>query len=215
MLIPLLTALGAVGVGLALGLATDARWLGPARIVAAIAAAAAVVFQLAPEAAHDLGWVALLLVAGAAAFPFFVDAVGRGLGGGRPALGVAYAGVLLHQLADGLTLGSLASVHHDHGHEVSYVALAAHTVALAALFTLLVRERAGRGAALLAGSGLGGALLGGALTVGWLPIAWIEALHPWVVAVAAGVLLHVALHPLVGAIGAARAAAVVAPTARR
>jgi len=154
---------------------------------------------------YELGWGALLVVLGAAAVPLIADIAGRRRGGAG--LEIAYAGILVHQLADGVALGSLATVDHDHGHEVSYLAIAAHTVALAALFVLLFRERAGRVAAFARGLGMAGALLVGATIVFFLPITWVELAHPWVVAIAGGVLLHVALHPLLALLPARRSAA--------
>lgn len=200
MLLPLLVAVFAVLLGAALGLSVGERALGPARLVAVLASLIAVFAQLIPEAVHDLGWWALIGVAVAAAVPLAADLLGRSARASF-SLEIAYGGMLVHQLADGVALGSLAAVDHDHGHEVSFLAIAAHTVALAALFVLLYRERQGRLHALLRGAGMALALIVGALVVSGLPSAWVELAHPWVVAVAAGVLLHVALHPLVGLVG--------------
>lgn len=191
----------AVGLGLGLGLGVGARAVGPARAVAAVAAIAAIVLQLLPEALHDLGWVALVAFAVAASLPLALELGGRRFTSPTKtpwlSFEVAYAALVVHQLADGVAIGSLASVHHDHGHHVSYVAIAVHTVALVALFVLLARGRFGRVSGLLRGVGLAVALVVGAAAVGLLPVTWIQLAHPWVIAAAGGALLHVALHPLV------------------
>jgi hypothetical protein len=200
---PVTIAALAVVVGTALGLALGHRAVVPAGIVAAVASLVAVFAQLLPEALHDLGWVALLAFAAALALPIVLEVGGRRLAPDSASalpLELAYGGLVAHQFADGVALGALASVAHDHGHEVSYVAIATHTVALSVLFALLFRARGGRHVAVVRGLGMVGALVAGAAGVGALPVGWIEAAHPWVIAAAGGLLVHVAAHPIVHAI---------------
>ena len=197
MLLPLLLSLASVALGIAVGLGVGVRALRPASLLAAVAALLAVVFQLIPEALHELGWIALAVVALAFVVPLVVELGARRLRGqGRFGLEIAFVGLLIHQIADGVALGSLGLVDHDHSHDVSYVAIAAHTVALVALFVLLFRQRSGRWHALWRGLGMALALVVGAAGVGLLPHATLELVHPWIVAIAAGVLLHVVAHPL-------------------
>lgn len=205
MLLPLLLVLASVALGIAVGLGVGTRAIRPTAIIAAVVAFLAVVGQLLPEAMHELGAVALLVAALAFCVPLVVELGARRLPGrGRLGIEIAYAGLLVHQFADGVALGSLGLVDHDHGHEVSYAAIAAHTVALAALFVLLYRQRSGRGHALARGVGMAVAVGIGAAGVGLLPHATLESAHPWIVAVAAGVLLHVVAHPFLDMLGAHR-----------
>lgn len=202
MTFPLLVALGSVAVGTALGLGLGRRALGAARTVAAVVAVLAVVFQLAPEAVTEVGWLALVVLAGGFILPMVAELLGhqalRGTDAGpRLALELAYGGLLVHQLGDGLALGALGSGVHDHGHEVSVVALGIHAVAMSAVFVLAFRDALGARAALLRGLGMALALTVGALAVSVVPAGILIPAHPWVAAATAGLLLHVALHPLV------------------
>ncbi|TVQ92162.1 MAG: hypothetical protein EA397_07320 [Deltaproteobacteria bacterium] len=198
MLLPLLLSLVSVALGIAVGLGVGVRAVRPASLLAALAALLAVFVQLIPEAMHELGWIAIGVVALAFVLPLVVELGARRLQGqGRFGLEIAFAGLLVHQFADGLALGSLGLVDHDHSHDLSFVAIAAHTVALVALFVLIYRQRSGRWHALWRGVGMAIALVVGAAGVGLLPHAILGLVHPWIVALAAGVLLHVVVHPFV------------------
>lgn len=202
MTFPLLVALGSVAVGTALGLGLGRRALGVARGIAAVVAVLAVALQLAPEAVTEVGWLALAVLAGGFVLPLLVELIGqramRGSEAGpRLALELAYVGLLVHQLGDGLALGALGSGVHDHGHEVSVVALGVHAIAMSAVFVLAFRDALGARAALIRGLGMAGALSLGAAAVSVLPAGILIPAHPWVAAATAGLLLHVALHPLV------------------
>lgn len=186
--------------GTGIGLVLGERTLGVARIVAAVVALGAVALQLVPDAVSEVGWWALLAVVAGLAVPMVVELAGRRLatvqdGAGNASLELAYLGLLAHQFGDGVALGALGSDAHDHGHEVSMVALAVHAVALSAVFVLAFRHAKGRRSAAIRGGGMAFILATGAVLAGVLPAAWLVWVHPWVAAVTAGVLLHVALHP--------------------
>jgi zinc transporter ZupT len=198
-LVPLLITLSSVAVGVAVGLCVRAAWARVVRVVAAGVAVVAVVGQLLPEAIQEAGWQVLALFAVAVVTPMVADSTAGKLARRGAGLGfeIAYGSLLIHQLADGLAIGALASVDHDHGHELSYAAIAVHTVALAALFVLLVRERSGWRQGLWRGCGMAAAVCAGVGLVTLVPTPWVEVAHPWVVAAAAGGLMHVAMHPIV------------------
>jgi hypothetical protein len=202
LIVPLLVALGAVALGTAIGLGLGARALSAARVLAALVAVAAVGLQLAPEAIAEVGLWALAALAGGLAVPLMIEWAGQRLLasvelGASLALELAYAGLLLHQIGDGVALGTLASGHVDHGHAVSILALGGHAIAMSAVFVLAFRDARGRVNAALRGLGMALAIGGGALGVGLLPAELVVSAHPWVAAVTSGLLLHVALHPVV------------------
>ncbi|MFK7931168.1 MAG: hypothetical protein AB8H79_23495 [Myxococcota bacterium] len=195
-------AVAAVGLGTAIGLVLGQRAMGVARMSAAVVALAAVCFQLLPDAVSEVGWWALGATAIAIAIPVIMELAGQQVvarqeARGHSSLEFAYVGLLVHQLGDGLALGALGSGAHDHGHEVSIVALAIHAVALSAVFVLAFRQARGVQAAVLRAAGMAATLVGGALLVGVVPATWLAVAHPWVAAATGGLLLHVALHPLV------------------
>ena len=191
-----------MGVGTAVGLGLGARALSAARVLGALVALAAVGLQLAPEAVAEVGLWALAALAGAFVVPLVIEWVGQrvlasGNMGGDWALELAYVGLLAHQFGDGVALGALGGGHAEHGHGVSLLALGVHAIAMSAVFVLAFRDARGTLHALLRGVGMAAAICAGALGVGLVPTALVEASHPWVAAVTAGLLLHVAVHPLV------------------
>ncbi len=198
-------ALGAVALGTALGLSIGRRALGVSRVVAAVIAVLAVALQLVPEAVGEVGWGALAVTALGLGLPVLVGLgahrVFRAGGAEHLPLELAYGGLLLHQLGDGLALGALGSPVHDHGHEVSLLAIGLHAVALSAVFVLAFRDARGRAHALLRAVGMSAVLAVGALVAGLVPGALLAMAHPWVAALTAGLLLHVALHPFLHLLG--------------
>lgn len=202
LLVPLLVAVGAVGVGTAVGLGLGARALSAARVLGALVALAAVGLQLAPEAVAEAGLWALAVVAAAFLVPLGVEWIGqRVLASPTVASGagleLAYVGLLAHQFGDGVAMGSLGGGHLGHGHGVSLLALGVHAVAMSAVFVLAFRDARGTMHGLLRGVGMAVAIGAGALGVGLVPAGIVVAAHPWVAAATAGLLLHVALHPVV------------------
>ncbi|MBK7761393.1 MAG: hypothetical protein IPI35_34310 [Deltaproteobacteria bacterium] len=197
MLDSMLYALVPVLLGVAFALVAErfARALSFAR-TAALAAALMVVFgTLLPSAARELGGVALVIFGVGLIGPSILERVFARRGGGEHGLPIelAYWGLVLHQLGDGLALGGAA--HVEHGDAVM-LGVAAHTAPLVAVAVLGYAAHDGvasalrRSAGLLVASALG-VILGGSL-------AWQagESLEPILRAGLAGVLLHIFGHSL-------------------
>lgn len=197
MLDSMLYALVPVLLGVAFALVAErfARALSFAR-TAALAAALMVVFgTLLPSAARELGGVALVIFGVGLIGPSILERLFVRRGGGEHGLPIelAYWGLALHQLGDGLALGGAA--HVEHGDAVM-LGVAAHTAPLVAVAVLGYAAHDGvasalrRSAGLLVASALG-VILGGSL-------AWQagESLEPILRAGLAGVLLHIFGHSL-------------------
>jgi hypothetical protein len=196
-MVPLAVAVGAVVAGALLGGLAGVRHVLLASWASAIIALGAVVLGLLPEAIAEVGWAALAVAALAAALPWVAEVIGRrAQPPGQLGLELAYAALLVHQLGDGVAIGALGSDHVGHHHEGSLLALGLHSAALAAVFVLLWRTRSGLRAAVLRAAGMAVAVVVGAVIVPVLPSAWVVVAHPWVAAGAGGLLLHVAVHPL-------------------
>jgi zinc transporter ZupT len=159
-------------------------------VVLALALGVALV-SLTPAAWRALGPVSLVGVLAGLLVPSLAErAAGLALRSapGRTASAVSFAGLLAHQLGDGMGLYAVqASVE-------AALALAAHTVPISAVVVLdALRVGAPRVAALrallLALATVGGVVLGGAV-----PSAWVTRVEPWIAAVVAGLLVHVVVH---------------------
>ncbi|MCK6524137.1 permease [Myxococcota bacterium] len=183
-----------LGVAFALLAERFARALSFAR-TAALAAALMVVFgTLLPSAARELGGLALVIFGVGLIGPAILERIFARPGGdhGLP-IELAYWGLALHQLGDGLALGGAA--HVEHGDAVM-LGVAAHTAPLVAVAVLGYAAHDGVASALRRSFGLLlatalGVLLGGSL-------AWQagESLEPMLRAGLAGVLLHIFGHSL-------------------
>lgn len=196
MLQSMLYALAPVLLGVAFALLAErfARALSFAR-TAALAAALMVVFgTLLPSAARELGGLALVIFGLGLIGPSVLERLLARRGGehGLP-IELAYWGLVLHQLGDGLALGGAAHVHHG---DALMLGVAAHTAPLVAVAVLGYAAHDGVASALRRSFGLLvatalGVLLGGSL-------AWQagESLEPMLRAGLAGVLLHIFGHSL-------------------
>ncbi len=196
MLQSMLYALVPVLLGVAFALLAErfARALSFAR-TAALAAALMVVFgTLLPSAARELGGLALVIFGVGLIGPSILERLFARRGGehGLP-IELAYWGLALHQLGDGLALGGAS--HVEHGDAVM-LGVAAHTAPLVAVAVLGYAAHDGVAAALRRSVGLLlatalGVILGGSL-------AWQagESLEPVLRAGLAGVLLHIFGHSL-------------------
>jgi hypothetical protein len=198
MVLALLVAALSVLAGLAAAIAAHARlWvLAPVRAFAVVAVAAAIAVHILPEAIDAAGWWVLVpFVAGFAAPPLLGQA-GASLASGhrRVAAELSYAGVLLHQIGDGLGLGVITGGEHgDHTHWDFLLGIGAHTVPLVAVVALSFAELGGRRAALVRTAGLLAATFGGIALTRAGGGAAIEA-GPWLNAAVSGLLFHVLLH---------------------
>ncbi|MGH1341014.1 MAG: permease [Nannocystales bacterium] len=193
---------GSIVLGVGLGVLTRRKsgGFGALRVFAVAAVATAVALQMLPEALSEMGGTALLVFGGAIVFPGLLSPVLRRLRGSDTtshslSADLGFLGFIAHQVAEGVALGSFSTdAHADHGHEGLVLAVAAHTVPLTALLiaeALAHRTRRvamGRAAALVLATSLGFALAD--LLHDVLP----HALHSWLTAGVAGVLVHILFH---------------------
>ncbi|MBK7537705.1 MAG: permease [Myxococcales bacterium] len=173
------------------------RVLLPIRGFALAAVVTSVAVHLVPEAMAAAGVWVLAAFAGGLWLPLWLaksrrDPAGR-LHHRRLASELGFVAVLIHQVGDGVALGTLGSAGHaDHSHWDVLLGILAHTVPLAAVVTLPFVERGLRQVIWRAG------LLISASAVGVLGAEWLSAMHgevlPWLSAAVAGTLLHILAH---------------------
>lgn len=170
------------------------------RTFAVVAAASIALLHLLPEALGELGWRALLPAAAGLLAPMVMERfiVGEDCARHAPrmALALGYAAVLVHQFGDGAAVSSLARAGLLSTPVV--LALAAHTVPLAMVVSLLTREaRAGADGVRVTCAALTGIALAtvlGALTPRLIGQHRFESAEPWVLATIAGLLVHAVSH---------------------
>jgi hypothetical protein len=198
----LLVTVGAVALGSLVGaLARSGPWLGVLRTFALTGVVAVVLTQLLPEAIAELGLVAVaafaaaLLAPAAIARTFVRISPGATITAAGICVEVGFLGLLAHQLAEGLAIGTTSGpAHAGHEHSGLVLAVAAHTIPLTALLVSATRDARGgspalrRAVALLLATGAGFGL--GAASGEVLP----ASVHAAGSAVIAGLLGHVLLH---------------------
>lgn len=197
-------AVGSIVVGSALGLFTRRQhaWFTALRTFAVTAVASVVAVQMLPEAVGELGWLALVVFVGALALPSLVAPLVRRLsqtrgGVSRHWIGaeLGFVGFLLHQVAEGLAMGTYGGSDHAYASTNSlYFAVAAHTVPLAALLTVEALIHRGRGSALRRSSLLVLATLVGFGLADLAQHRLPHEIHPVLAAGVAGFLVHVIFH---------------------
>ncbi len=194
-----LTAVLSVFVGAALGMVGPGRSLGPIRALALGASLTTVFGVLVPDAVAAGG--APILV------PFFVGILLPGLferfgrshlraDGESMALELSYAGLVVHQIGDGLAMGAFAGeAHEGHAHWEVLAAVFGHTVPIVAAVVIAFAAARGRAAASLRAVGLAVAAVGGVVVTSadWASSA-LASHQAWVSALTGGLLLHVVLH---------------------
>lgn len=197
MLSALLLALAPVVVGAFVGLlpAVARRFVQPVKVAAVIAAAFVALLHLLPEAYAQAGPLVLASFAVGVALPLLVERLAA-----RPRTArvigadMAFLGVALHQVVDGLQIGAAGHLDPDGGWAI---AIALHVAPLVAATTLDAAERGGsagalvRAGVLLLATAIG--VIGGHFAGG---LAVVAALQPWALAAVGGALLHVAVHDL-------------------
>ena len=187
------TALLALAAGAGLGALGSRRMLYGAQAFAVTSVLAVVVTHLLPDAIEARGWPALLLFLVCLVAPHaLVQLLQRSPGAGESTLNLAFLGILVHQLGDGLAYAATGSLTSGRG--MVLLGQFAHTLPLGLMVMLLARSesnaRAGWTrigvlmAATAAGAGLG---------VG-LGLDTLQSAAPWVSASVAGLLVHVVLH---------------------
>jgi len=197
MLPALLLALAPVIVGAFVGLlpAVARRFVQPVKVAAVIAAALVALLHLLPEAYAQAGPLVLTSFAVGVALPLVVERIAA-----RPRTArvigadMAFVGVGLHQIVDGLQIGAAGHLDPDGGWAI---AIALHVAPLVAATTLDAAERGGtagalgRAGILLLATAVG--VVGGHFAGG---LAVVGTLQPWALAAVGGALLHVAVHDL-------------------
>lgn len=213
MWVALAIAVFGVLVGVALGMrpSNAPAWIDPLRAAGLGSGLLAVFLQLMPEAAEDLGFLALVPFALAVLFASGVERLlFRRVGpqdeaahahahevDARANLELGFVALILHQFVEGVALGAIESDAHGAVTERAGVlfALAAHTVPVVAVFALAAKQVMGvpaslaRGALLLSASAAG-VLLSSSATV----LGFVSESEGWVHGAVAGLLLHAILH---------------------
>jgi len=180
--------------------------LGPIRTFGLTASASVVVLHLLPEVYEARGALGLLAFLAALLAPSALGSVRRVATSSHSdknaewvTLRIAYLSLLVHSVADGIALSAYSGHMHDgRPHYDVLVALSAHTVPVAAVMTLTVRDFRGVRLALFSALGLWIATSVGVIGAGLVPYAVVEGASAWVGAVVAGLLLHVVTHDLGG-----------------
>lgn len=196
MTLALLTAALSALAGLVAAIAAHARlWvLAPVRAFAVVAVAMAIAVHILPEAIDGAGyWVLVPFALGFVAPPLIARVARQRAGEHRRlAAEMSYAGVVVHQIADGVGLGVLAdgdgTVHWDF-----VIGVGAHTVPVVAVIALAFAELGGRRAALVRSAGLFAATAGGILLTR-VNTSFVTETGPWLNAAVSGLLFHVLLH---------------------
>jgi ZIP family zinc transporter len=188
-----------VAVGLALAMVGGGRpWvLLPIRSFALAAVVVAVVGHLLPEAIAVGGLAAAIVFVAGVAVPHLASkAIGyrRHV---RLATELGFVGVLLHQVGDGLVLGTVTGAGHaGHAHWDIVAAIAAHTIPLTAAVSLTLIATHGRRAAIVRAAVLVAATLAGIAATRVVETTSIVAATPWINAAVAGLVIHVLTHDL-------------------
>jgi ZIP family zinc transporter len=192
---PILT----VALGLVLAMIGGGRpaILLPIRSFALAAVVVAVIGHLLPEAIAVGGaGAAIVFVAGLAIPHVASKAIGyrRHV---RLSAELGFVGVLLHQVGDGLVLGTVTGEGHaGHAHWDVVAGIAVHTIPLTAAVTLTVIATHGRRAAVARSGMLIAATLAGIAATRAIETAAIAEATPWINAAVAGLLIHILTHDL-------------------
>lgn len=194
MLLPALVPIAATFLGTALGLGAR-RWhavVEPVRGFALAAVTVTIVLHLMPEAVEEAGPWALAVLAAGLLLPSALGWLGARHKHTSIAVELTFAGVIAHQIGDGLALGAVTA---DGGaHWDFLLAIGAHTVPLAAVVAMTIAERDGRRAAIARAVLIALAPLVG-LAIGRAGGGSAEV-APWLNAAVSGLLLHVLAHDL-------------------
>jgi hypothetical protein len=110
-------------------------------------------------------------------------------------LEIGFAGLVLHQIGDGLALGTYTSeLHAGHHHAEVLIAIGAHTVPIVALVFLVYAQRKSVKSAIVRSIGLGATTCAGVLLASEAAVQTLHVAQPWISAAVAGTLLHVVFH---------------------
>lgn len=208
MIIALIIAAASIVGGTALALLPTRRSqiLGPIRTFGLTASASVVVLHLLPEVYESRGSLGLLAFVAALLAPSAFRSLMRvatlshnDANAEWVTLRLTYLSLLVHSVADGIALSAYSGHMHDGTpHYDVLVALSAHTVPVAAVMTLTIRDFRGMRLALFGALGLWVATSVGVIGAGLVPHEAVQGASAWVGAVVAGLLLHVVTHDLGG-----------------
>jgi hypothetical protein len=198
---PIAIAVASVAMGAALGLVAPGRGrlLDAIRTFAVVSAIAVVVGRLVPDAVKAGGPQVLIAVAVAFLAPWLIERVAHEDPehdhSSTMGLELSYWGLMIHQLGDGLALGSFSGeAHSGHHHGDVLVAIAAHSVPITALITLAFTSAHGRNSGIVRAIGLALVSSAGVVLAQQTPLgSWIAG-EAWVEAAVGGLLLHVVTH---------------------
>ena len=199
---PFLVAIGSVALGTALAVLPGVvrHVLGPARTFALAAALTVVGVHLLPEAASHIGMLAFGGLALGLVVPALAERIavavmsarGGALERGAVAVHVSFAGLLVHQVGDGMGLWAFAGGARS-SIDVA-LALGAHTVPLTMLVVLGPLAAGHRGLAFARALALALATCVGVGLGMLVPAALVARAEPWTAAVVSGLLVHVLWH---------------------
>ncbi|MEL6544937.1 MAG: permease, partial [Myxococcota bacterium] len=191
---PVVVSLVAVALGAAIGLfrGPAGSWLGPIRTFGLVSVLGLILVLLLPEALSSLGLVAVLLIAAGYALPTLFDRLSDRMAGGDRKLGaeLGYWVVLVHQVCDGLALSSESAAFHGIDHWDGLIAMSVHTIPLTTLVVATFSHWRGPTHAVLRAVGIAGATLLGVAVIQFVPPSALSPIHPWIAALASGMLLH-------------------------
>lgn len=215
LLVSLIAMLGVLlGAAVGTSQAASAKLLGPIRAAGLGSGILAVFGQLLPESAHELGLLALLPFGAALVATNVLERVfsrprapraasaDPATRGTRASLELGMLALGVHQLVEGVALGTLTQVpgHAPHasaglGKIGVVLGLVAHTLPIVAVLTLALRRTMSMGATLRR-VGLLALVSGLGVLASGLPVAADVVVHAggWIHAAVAGLLLHAVIH---------------------
>lgn len=175
------------------------RHLGPVRTFAFAAALAVVFGQFLPDAFEGIGaWAAVPFALGVLG-PWLLEQLTSRVSRSRRALGleVGYLGLLVHQLGDGVGMGTYTGPRHaGHSHTDVFLAIGGHTVPVAAMVVVAFLRAKGPKVAAVRALGLAIAVVSGVVAARLLSVSLVEAHHAAISGLVGGLLLHIATHDL-------------------
>lgn len=175
------------------------RHLGPVRTFAFAAALAVVFGQFLPDALEGIGgWAALPFAIGVGA-PWLLERLTSRVSRASRSIGleVGYLGLLVHQLGDGVGMGTYTGpLHEGHSHTDVFLAIGGHTVPVAAMVVVAFLRAKGPKVAAVRALGLALAVVSGVAAARLLSVSVVERNHAAISGLVGGLLLHIAAHDL-------------------
>lgn len=187
MLGPILAAWGAVLLGGLLGVRAKAASLPALQRLAAALILVVVLLDLGPEVV-EAGWGPVGLFFAAAALPLLWRQRH-----GRTSEDLTFAALLAHSVLDGVGIAAVEVGIDDHHHPHAIAGLVAHKLPMAA-WVMLATRKLGTRQAWVRTLALALAVTIGAASFALIAQDMPTAAHPWITAVAGGLMLHLVAH---------------------